>query len=343
MLPPEEGRVVRIEDVARTAGVSVSTVSKVLNGKYRFRQEVIARVQAVVQELGYCPNRAAAQMGSMGMRHRAATGIPIAAIFEKPPGFRAPRAGASVIRDWQKAAEEMGFQFNWLEKDDYQSDAHLDRVLEARGVEGLVLLHHPFSLEWKLRWERYFVIASGGRMQENPTFRSVQEDVFHSVTTLWDHAYAQGYRRIGCATQQHPKAVYDDRLRFGASYSGLLYHPNSKSIPPYVGTIQHGEEGFWKWFQKWRPDAVLVFNVSLYHRLIRAGVRVPKDVGVGLIQGSPKSFQLHGLTCMDMRGEELIRTSLTLLQEQIRLGARGRPKDPYSVLIRPSLIVGRTL
>ena len=44
---------VTIKDVARRAGVSVATVSKVINNRYGVAEETYARVQAVIDELGY--------------------------------------------------------------------------------------------------------------------------------------------------------------------------------------------------------------------------------------------------------------------------------------------------
>ena len=53
-----------IQDVARKAGVSISTVSRVLNGKNDVAEETIEKVQAVVQELGYASSLAARGMRS---------------------------------------------------------------------------------------------------------------------------------------------------------------------------------------------------------------------------------------------------------------------------------------
>lgn len=57
-------KAITIEDVAKTAGVSVSTVSRVLNGKDDVSEETIVKVQNVVQELGYASSLAARGMRS---------------------------------------------------------------------------------------------------------------------------------------------------------------------------------------------------------------------------------------------------------------------------------------
>jgi len=53
---------VKIKDIARLAGTSVATVSRVINGDARVRGETRARVQAVIDEAGYVPNAAGRQL-----------------------------------------------------------------------------------------------------------------------------------------------------------------------------------------------------------------------------------------------------------------------------------------
>jgi LacI family transcriptional regulator len=65
-LPVELMQRVKMADVARTAGVSVATVSKVVNGRYGVAQATVDRVQLVIQELGY-----EASLGAQSLRsHR---------------------------------------------------------------------------------------------------------------------------------------------------------------------------------------------------------------------------------------------------------------------------------
>ncbi|HUH96290.1 MAG TPA: LacI family DNA-binding transcriptional regulator, partial [Anaerolineales bacterium] len=56
---------VTIQDVARTAGVSVSTVSRVLNGKVDVASETQDHVRSVIERLGYTSSLAARSMRSL--------------------------------------------------------------------------------------------------------------------------------------------------------------------------------------------------------------------------------------------------------------------------------------
>ena len=58
-----DDKAITIEDVAQRAGVSISTVSNALNGRpERMRKETLARIESVIAELGFQPNRAARQL-----------------------------------------------------------------------------------------------------------------------------------------------------------------------------------------------------------------------------------------------------------------------------------------
>ena len=63
---------VTLYDVARLAGVSIATVSRVVHGQDRVRESTRARVQEAIAELGYVPD-AAAQ--SLSRRHKDVIGL----------------------------------------------------------------------------------------------------------------------------------------------------------------------------------------------------------------------------------------------------------------------------
>ncbi|HEY7523584.1 MAG TPA: LacI family DNA-binding transcriptional regulator, partial [Candidatus Limnocylindrales bacterium] len=56
---PTNGRGITLDEVARVAGVSRATVSRVVNGKPEVRRDARRAVERAVEELGYVPNAAA--------------------------------------------------------------------------------------------------------------------------------------------------------------------------------------------------------------------------------------------------------------------------------------------
>jgi len=58
-----------IRDVAALAGISVSTVSNLLNGRpNRMRSDTVQRIEEAIERLGYKPNRSARAAGDGGTR-----------------------------------------------------------------------------------------------------------------------------------------------------------------------------------------------------------------------------------------------------------------------------------
>jgi len=73
--------VTTIFDVARVAGVSTSTVSRVLNGNERVAPDLVAKVTRAVRELDYRPNRVAR---SLRLRHNRVWALVISDIRTGP-------------------------------------------------------------------------------------------------------------------------------------------------------------------------------------------------------------------------------------------------------------------
>lgn len=121
---------VSIIDVAKAAGVSVSTVSLVLRQKGKISDATIARVQAAIEQLGYVHNVAAANL-------RASTSNLIGLILCDFSDSYAIKVMASVVRE----LETQGFMVFLGQPQDNQ--ASLDRCLlsfKQQGVAGIICL-----------------------------------------------------------------------------------------------------------------------------------------------------------------------------------------------------------
>ena len=102
-----------IADVARVAGVSISTVSYALSGKRHVSEPVRGRIQAVIEELGYRPNAAARAL-------RTGTARSVGLVV---PDVTHPFFG-KTMRGAQEAAWSAGYSVALV-------DVPLDRPLEA--------------------------------------------------------------------------------------------------------------------------------------------------------------------------------------------------------------------
>lgn len=126
-----EGKAPVMTDVARLAGVSHQTVSRVINGQSNLRPETRDRVQNAIDQLGYRPNRAARAL----VTKRSAT---IGVIGSKG-GYWGP---STTHRTVQSAARDAGFSVSavslaTLTRDELVGALH---HLHDQGVEGIILI-----------------------------------------------------------------------------------------------------------------------------------------------------------------------------------------------------------
>jgi len=339
-LPAEaSGEVVTIHDVAREAKVSTGTVSKVLSGKYPYASATRDRVLEAVERLQYEPNRMAVQLSAHTRPYvRRKHQVPIA-LLQSSDGSRSNRG-------WNVEAayvQEMGFRLESFDLTEFASDRQLSRVLHARGFEGcLIGTLHMRERPLELQWDHFSCVGLGSGRHAR-IFHHIWVDVFQAVTKLWQHAVEQGWRRIGFAVQRHGEDMQDDQYREAAARLCMERVDPTHRIPLYLGPVNGGKAEFEAWVDECKPDVVLAFNVILLHWLREKGVRVPEDVGFGLIEGSTRSLKNHGVTCMNLRREEVLRLALELLDRQIKAGRRGIPQHPIANVLEPLLIKGGTL
>jgi LacI family transcriptional regulator len=122
------GKVVTIHDVARHAGVSPMTVSRVINSEANVREETRARVAASVKALRYSPNLAARSLASAGAMHIG--------IF-----FRNPSAGylTELLLGSLEQSTRSGCQLVIEQCDGEDRDREAILRVAKGGIDGVIL------------------------------------------------------------------------------------------------------------------------------------------------------------------------------------------------------------
>ncbi|MEZ0494571.1 LacI family DNA-binding transcriptional regulator [Kineococcus sp. TBRC 1896] len=129
--PPPPPRAT-MREVASAAGVSLKTVSRVVNGEPGVREVVRREVEAVVEELGYRHHRGASDLRRSGQRTRA-IGVLVQDI--------ANDYSARLLRSLEDATRERGFVLLAASLDeDAARERQLVTEMIARRVDGLVLM-----------------------------------------------------------------------------------------------------------------------------------------------------------------------------------------------------------
>ena len=177
-----------IDDIARLAGVSVSTVSRILNDKPDVAVATRQRVKQVMDDLGYSPHTLAQRLAVRRSRS-------IALVF--PMVFAAGRADVGTfVVNAAFAAEAENYLFSLVAAP--TTESRLLNFYRSAQVEGVILMEVHMS-DWRvelLRNQGYpFVMI--GRCADNTGLSFIDLDFESAIVVAVNHLVQLGHRRIG--------------------------------------------------------------------------------------------------------------------------------------------------
>ena len=208
---------VSISDIARKAGVSVSTVSFVMNDKavkMRISREVIEKVENVAREMGYRPNQLA-----RGLRTGKTKTIGLIVENISNAFF------AAMAKTIEDEAKKYDYKVVYCSTDNDETKAkELISMLSQRQVDGYIITPTLQLAEEirRLQAENKPVVLIDRYFPEHEEIPSVLVDNYAGVVEGMEFLIAKGYRKIGLVTIEVSMAHMADRLR--AYYDTLRKH-----------------------------------------------------------------------------------------------------------------------
>ena len=334
---------VTLKDIATRAGVSVATVSLALSGRGLVARATAERLRALAEEMGYRPNPLLASLAGRRFRSPAVVGGVPMAVFNFPTMLDGSGGRPDYYRYLVEEARKMGYApkvYNLTNKSDPQA---VFRELYHRMTQGIVMTgsmdEKTFgrSFDWS-----HFSTVQCARFHELHPFHTVRPNIFQAVKLAFTQLRSRGYERIGFALGQHAEPMEDDEVRHGAAIAlEGNYLPRKHRLPVYSGGLDDWES-FLRWFDRWKPDAVVGFSVSHYWVLKEHGVRIPKGTGFAALHLMPDNdLKLFSGLCQNMDG--IARQSVLLLDQMIRHRERGLTSEPLNLLVPSTWNEGRTL
>lgn len=125
-----------LEEVAATAGVSRSTVSRVVNGSTQVSSEVLATVTAAIEKLNYVPNRAAR---SLANRQTMAIAL---VVPEETTRFFGDPYFAAVVHGIAHAIESSDYVLNLQLASPFAPSVKMTKYLLGGNVDGAIVISH---------------------------------------------------------------------------------------------------------------------------------------------------------------------------------------------------------
>jgi len=303
---------VTIREVADQAGVSIATVSRVLNGRGDVSPETRELVSRIIQERGYVANRNARGLsaGRTGL-----VGVLVPLVF--PVYFSAILSGASEAlyeHDLRVLLSPTGHEHD-------REVTLIERLAHGLTDGALIVLPEESSEELeRLLDAGYNFVVVDPRLRLNGRIPSVSAAHTSGADQAMRHLLELGHRRIAAITGPSGWVATEDRLRgyhAALAAAGILPDPalEVESDFEIAGGAKAAEELL---DLADPPTAVFAFNDNLAIGAIQAarsrGLRVPEDLSVvGFDDSEHATIVSPALTTVRQPLAELGRTAVSLL------------------------------
>jgi LacI family transcriptional regulator len=321
-----------IRDVAREAGVSVASVSRVINGHGNVREETRQRILAAVRSLRYVPHSGAR---SLITQRSNVIGVLLPDLYGE--------FFSEIIRGIDAAARER--RLHLLVSSAHRDAAEAAAAIRAmRGrVDGLLIMppyvdsgfldkHLPGDLP---------IVLMNSPIQDG-RHSSLSIDSYNGARAMVRHLVACGHRRIAHIagpddnfdSQERARGYRDELARLVPDAPPLVVQGDFTEKAGYSAGQRLSAPGD-------RPDAVFAANdmmaVGCLVALNEAGVQVPRDMGLAGFDDIPLAcFVRPALTTMRVRIVELGRSAL----EQMALTIERRQRTrSLAQMFLPELVI----
>jgi LacI family transcriptional regulator len=278
---------VTLYDVARLAGVSTATVSRVVHGLDRVRDSTRARVREVIDQLGYVPDGAAQ---SLSRRQKNVIGL-VCVERLAPDQYDIESMSLLFYDEILRGVEARIRDHNWsllityLREENYIDLARLQSL--SGKVDGLLIGEGIVPSDELARLaERLPVVVVAGDPAEQAADVVTADNRSGSVALVTHLVEVHGKRRLFHV--DGPPTAPDAKERRSALTEVAQSHPGTAVVGSHSGrfSVQSGEEAGERLLaaRSSLPDAVVCANdqmaIGVLQALARGGINVPGDLAV---------------------------------------------------------------
>lgn len=328
-----------IKDVAIHAGVSISTVSRVVNGKEEkcASHEVRQRIWQAVNELGYVPNKSAIELKQIE-KNKVESGR----IFIYLARLKTDRVNSYFEELSEKVKEEclaQGMKIGKVIKGDETAE-FLKQKIQISKNDGLIVLgkHDVVPREFLSLFSKRVTYIALNNVELN--FDQVMCDGKEATEVAMKTLYENNHRRIAYVGE------IIDEIRYVA-YKNFLISKNIEMPRDYaIGTTmteKGGLVGVAKFLEiRNRPTAIFCANdvtaIGVIKALRLSGIKVPEEVSVISIDNiKAVEKEMPILTTVEIPLKELGSCAVKVLCDRINGGHKVRMK-----VILPVTLIKRT-
>ncbi|MEH6587659.1 MAG: LacI family DNA-binding transcriptional regulator [Halioglobus sp.] len=329
-----------IKDVAKLAGVSFKTVSRVINREPSVGEELRTRVWAAIEELNYQPNLSARQLRGAGSF--------IAFIYDNPNSHYVIEMQHGILEECKR--QGFGLLIHPTIAGDSDFIREIQQLVSNGHIAGLVLTP-PFSESEALIQAldaidiRHVRILSGDKGCDS-SGPCVLVDDYHAAYDITRYLVGLGHRQVAFLGGDPEHASSEQRLQgYRAALSDNGIAQDDKLILPGEYNFDSGSDRTSQLLgMASAPTAIFACNDEIAAGALFAArikqVAVPQDLSIIGFEDSPFSRQSWPkLTTAHQPNSEIAGSAAKLLIENIRSARLGEEIKPQQRGFKPELVV----
>jgi LacI family transcriptional regulator len=329
--PRRSGSGVTIHDVARHAGVSPMTVSRVINSGTRVREETREKVNSSIKALRYSPNLAARNLAS-------AETVMVGILYANSTAAYL----SELLLGSLEQASLSGCQLVLEQVEDGETEKKAMQRISRGGIDGIILpaplCDSQDVLKTVVEADIPAVLVTSGRPA--PGFSAVSINDFEAARAMTRHLLALGHKRIAFINGHPSHTASGQRFRGyleGMNEAGLAVGPDQ--VAQGFFTYRSGLDAAERLLDNgWNPTAIFASNDEMAAATIavahRKGLDVPGDIAVAGFDDTPLATMMWPeLTTIHRPVADMARQAVRLLIEQVRAKrSGGTPKTTLEML-----------
>lgn len=332
---------VTIKDIARSAGVSHTTVSRALRDHPALAPATIDRIKTLADTMGYIPSAAARGLKT----HRSNTlGVILSSIDD--PYY------SEILQGIEDELRGTGISlFVAATHRDPEIERSIVRLLGEQRVEGVIVGSTQFNTSHHRMLQQVGVPVAVINNQAAELYRySIYHDDEYGSRTVTEHLIGLGHRQIGFLGNQFSGKTNDDRV---LGYMHAMQSAGMDVAPEWIhleanGTPEAGAEGA-KYFLALHnlPTAIVCFNdmmaIGCLHQIQQSGLNVPRDISItGFDNIQFSEYTNPPLTTFDQPKREIGAAAARMLLDLLHCPEVESNSQPRIIMLQGHLLTRGT-
>jgi DNA-binding LacI/PurR family transcriptional regulator len=329
-----------LEDVAKQAGVSMKTVSRVVNNEKDVSEETRQRVLKVIEDVGYVPHVQA---------QRLASGRTLSVALHYPltnPGLISNQVELNFITGVAMGVAQENYFFNLMTGQ--LTPADLLKLCRGAHADGLILMQIAMQ-DWrvKLLQENNYPFVIIGRCGDNQGVSFIDLDFENAMLAVFAHLVNLGHQHIGFLA--FPESWRQQGLGPAVrALEGFECAVNTFNLAPlYRESGQTVESAYAATNDLLRENPRLTAFVVMHNTMAVGALSALQDIGrkvpddcslIGIAFGNEGELIIPPLTAINWSGHDIGQQAAQMLIRQLQMEG----SVPEQILVPPKLDIRRS-